>query len=167
MAKDPPNRRRRRSKDDICCDVAFVLASPLTEGTKVAVLNDALWKWSEFDGKIDGCRWWSEAACAIRENRKQLIHEHLVPRKVLIERLLGLEEPAAEKVAQVLQQCVGVVITKDEDRLLNKHGLRSKMPKDCSEEDQWGRYNFANIAVRELSQCLPKKGGGGKLRNTD
>lgn len=152
MAKGSRNRRRHRSKEDICRDVAYVLAAPLTEGTKIAVLNDALWTWSEFDGKIDGCRWWSEAACAIRENRKQLIHEHLVPRKVLIERLLELEGPATDNVARVLQQCIGVVITKDEDRLLNMHGLRSKMPKDCSEDDQLGRYRFANIAVRDLSE---------------
>jgi hypothetical protein len=80
-----------------------------------------------------------------------LIHEHLVPRKVIREKLHGLKQPTALDVRRILDRyCIGVVITKDEDKKLDSKGLRSSMPKNWKEtDDRWARYTEVGIEIEK------------------
>lgn len=149
MARIPERNPRFRTKRQICEDVAHILNAPLAWGTQHAVIAEALWVWSEFDGKYAGCRRWSEKAWAMRHVVKELRHDHAVPKKLLIERLKRLTSTATvNDVEEVLQRyCIGVVITRDEDRLLNRIGLQSCLPDGC-DDDPLARYRAADIALR-------------------
>lgn len=134
---------RARSRNQLKADTTVALGSALSLGSKYALFDNILWTWSEFDGKYKGCRWWSEQALQVGES---LRHEHAIPRRVLIERLLTLPNPTEAEVAQVLcQYCVGVVVTLAEDRRLSSLGLRQRMPPDWDGVDVWARYHVAGI----------------------
>lgn len=141
---------RFRTKVELCRDIAFVLNSPVKYGTKYAVLVDATWTWTEFEGKYVGCEHWSEAAWKIQGQQNLLVHEHVMPKSLVIQRLLDLSPNATEdSVNQLLTAyCKGAVITREEDARLNGHGLRAKMPHDWDEKDVWARYKFAGIVLR-------------------
>ena len=148
MARIPPTNPKYRDKKTMASDAAFVLQSPLAYGTKVAVLTDIFWHWTEFTGKYHGCRYWSEAAHARRHRRdvKGLRHEHIVPKKVLLKMLFDLATPSTSAVRAVLDRfCVGIVVIKAEDERLNQAGLRSRMPEDWDEQDPWARYRAVGI----------------------
>jgi hypothetical protein len=145
MARIANKNRRFRTKSELCSDIAFVLNSNLHYGTKYAVLSNAAWVWTEFEGKLDGCEHWSEAAWNIRARLKErpnpLVHEHVVPKGIVIERLLNLPHKTADSVNELMvKYCKGAVITKDEDADLNRLGLRSKMPTGWDGKDVWARY---------------------------
>lgn len=83
-----------RTKQEILEDIAFVLAcGNLRFGTKFAVVDQIIWVWSEFDGKHKGCRYWSEKAIATGSKREGLVHEHVVPRKIIRAKLFALRSP--------------------------------------------------------------------------
>lgn len=139
---------RKRNRDTLIADAAHSLNSLLSVGSKYALLDDICWKWSEFDGKIDGCRWWTAAALRAKGNRSLLRHEHGVPRRVIIELLLNLSAPSQRLVRGVLEElCVGAVVTTAEDRLLRDAGLGRRMPTDWDGRDAWARYRVAGIDV--------------------
>lgn len=107
-----------------------------------------MWVWSEFNGKHQGCKFWSEKALSSGLQNKHLIHEHLVPRKVLMNKLFSEVIPDKQNIFEFLDTyCVGVVVTKDEDNMLNKIGLRSEMPSDWDNKDPWARYKKVAIKV--------------------
>ena len=136
------------TKQDLASDVVVALKSDLTKRSKIALLNDICWAWSQFSGKIDGCRYWTPAAHSCQSNKKQLRHEHLVPRKVLIRRMHSLENPDVETVYAILDSmCVGVVVTVEEDRILSQAGLRSKMPDEWNGVDAWARHKAVNLTA--------------------
>jgi hypothetical protein len=138
-----------RSKKRICSDLAAVLSSStLHLGTKQAVVDQALWVWSEFDGKYAGCPRWSECARKSGLNGKGLIHEHVVPRKVVRAKLYAIRKPTAGSVYRVMQYwCIGAVILKSEDERLNDKGLNSKMPDDWDGHDRLARYKKVGISL--------------------
>lgn len=138
-----------RTKRVMSKDLAFVLKSKqLHRGTKQAVLDQVLWVWSEFEGKYHGCRLWSVAARASGSKREGLIHEHLIPRKIVRSKLFGLKSPTPEAVYRILQRwCVGVVVTKEEDRRLNDLKLGSSMPKSWNGKNKRARYQHAGIDI--------------------
>jgi hypothetical protein len=149
VARISPINVRFRSKSEICHDVSFVLnCTELHIGTKHAVVDQVLWVWTEFDGKHVGCKYWSKEAVATRSKRNGLIHEHLVPRKIVRDKLFGLRKPTTEAVRRTLTNwCVGVVVTAEEDQRLNAPGLNSSMPKTWDKRDRWARYKAASIAI--------------------
>lgn len=148
MARIPERNPRFRTKDQIASDLAVILNSPVSWGTQHAVIAEALWVWSEFDGKYAGCKNWSIRAWANRRNIKGLRHDHAVPKKVLIAQLRELAGHATpEKVRDLFNHfCIGVVITLEEDRLLTKKGFNSALP--AGETDPWSRYKAAGISLR-------------------
>ena len=159
MVRLSVNNPRFRSKEQIAADVAFILTAPISYGTKYSVVSQACWAWTEFDGKYFGCRFWSKKALvqAKKTLKKDLRHEHLVPRKVLVAMLMEVVEPTPEKVRELLDQfCIGVVVTKAEDELLSK-GLRSRMPREFDDpqhedyRDPWLRYRRCGIAVVDMN----------------
>ena len=148
MARIPNKNLRYRTKSELCNDIAFVLNSSLHYGTKHAVLSEATWVWTEFEGKYEGCEYWSAAAMEFRGNPKMLVHEHVMPKKIVIERLLQLSTPTTSSVHQLLESCCkGAVVTRTEDATLNRLGLRSKMPHDWDGTDLWARYKAAKIRL--------------------
>ncbi len=157
MARISTKNIRFRPKDVICRDVSHVLRSAeLHLGTKLAVIDQIFWVWSEFDGKHAGCNYWSKAAIESGLKNKGLVHEHLIPRKVVREMLLNLKDPSPEAVNDILERlCIGVVVTKEEDTRLNDLGLNSQMPPDWDQQNLWARYHAAGIEV--LSQPMKKQ----------
>ena len=150
MPKISNSNLRFRTKAELCADIAFVLNSSLHYGTKFAVLSEATWVWTEFDGKDNGCKYWSEAAWKVQDDRRQLVHEHVIPKSIVIQRLLALSPATAESVNQLMgSYCLGAVITRKEDAHLNSHGLRSTMPLDWDEQNAWARYEHAGIVLRQ------------------
>ncbi len=141
---------RFRSKAQICADVATILETSLHYGTKFAVLAEITWVWSEFDGKYSGCQYWSPAAWKLRNSGAKLVHEHLVPKSVIIDRLMSLKKPSRSSVKKILETlCIGVVVTTDEDRSLNALGLRSKMPDDWDGKNPRARYEMAGLEIHD------------------
>jgi hypothetical protein len=149
MPRIPNKNPRYRTKSELCRDIADVLNSSLHYGTKYAVLSEATWVWTEFDGKYEGCEYWSEAAWKLQGQQRMLVHEHVVPKSIVIQWLLKLSTPTADSVNQLLESyCKGAVLTREEDARLNGLGLRSKMPSGWDEKDVWARYTSAGIVLR-------------------
>jgi hypothetical protein len=128
---------RYRDKEALIKDLTHVLNAPLTHGTKYAVADDAAWKWTEFEGKYDGCIYWSETARVQRSHlppredlQKHFRHEHSVPKTVVIKMLLDLHSPTEEQVKRICEKfLIGVVVTiKENDDLNRAH--RQKMPDE-------------------------------------
>jgi hypothetical protein len=148
-----------RTKGDIVRDITHVLNSTsLHRGTKMAVLNDACWRWTTICGKYDGCRLWSRKAIDARKRdpRVKLIHEHAVPKKIVIEMLLGLESPEENQVRRICEGLLhGVVITREEDRLLSVK-YKTKMPVQFHESGSAGfrepMLRYAECGI-EVVQC--------------
>ena len=139
-----------RTKEEMCVDVYNVLISELHCATKHAVFADVIWKWSLFDGKYKGCKYWSKdayAAYKVSGDWRGFIHEHVVPKKLIIEHLMSHKNPSQESVKHILEDyCIAVVVTVDQDKKLNKLGLRSKMPEGFNISDNpWARYDEAGI----------------------
>ncbi len=146
MPRIRENKSRDRTKPEICKDVAHILSAELKWGTKYAVLDDVLWTWSEFDGKYDGCRYWSPAALRFKNYEKKLIHEHAVPKSEIIKIIIKRQHRSAAAVNRILSKyCVGVAITRDEDKKLNNLGLRVKMPDGWDKQDIRARHRAADI----------------------
>lgn len=143
---------RYRSREDLVADVAAALASTLTVGSKYALLDNICWTWSEFDGKLEGCRWWTAAALASRDDPSSLRHEHVVPRRVIIEHLLSLGTPTVGIIRQIMDTwCIAAVVTTEEDRQLRGAGLTQRMPRGWDGKDAWARYRAAGIAATDIS----------------
>lgn len=149
MARIAPTSRLFRSRARICADMAEVLRSQtLHYGTKRAVVDQALWVWSEFDGKYAGCPIWSQAAKGSGLKSKGLIHEHVVPREIVRTKLFDLTAPTPESVSAVMTEwCIGAVILKTEDDLLNRAGLNSRMPENWDGNDRFARYRAVGIKI--------------------
>src|SRR4051812_22851244 len=87
----PKTHPRYRTKDEIAQDVSFALKSKLSPAAKYAVVKDAMWTWTELEGKYEGCQYWTPLAFALHDaNRKAnkkpgdgLRHEHIVPETVV------------------------------------------------------------------------------------
>lgn len=153
MARISEKNPRFRTKDAMCKDLSKVLNADLSHGTKVAVLNEIFWVWSEFDGKISGCKYWSKKAKKEYEINKKvkLIHEHIVPREVLRKMIFDMDSPTPKSLKEILSKyCIGVVVTKEEDEALDALGLRSEMPENWDGSDAWARYKMANIILADF-----------------
>lgn len=90
-------------------------------------------------------------------DRKLVVKEHVVPLLVIREMLINVSRagnPTIEEIAKVLDENVIFgTIAKEEDRILRRHGLTSKMPEGfrtpghvlCG--DLLARYKFAGIEM--------------------
>src|SRR5258707_659741 len=124
--------KTRRTKEQMAKDVLIALSAPMSYRAKEVVLLDVFSAWTESEGKYKGCPYWSEGAWELRYEwnlKKNVRHEHGVPKKVLKEVLFDLEKLTEEMVAGILE-CflIGVVVTVEEDKKLNKH-FKSEMPE--------------------------------------
>jgi hypothetical protein len=162
MARISDTHLRFRTKDQIVNDLAFVLSAPLAYGTKHAVLADVAWVWTEFDGKYagrpgryTGCKFWTQMALMqhrLDRKSRRLRHEHIVPKRIVIDMLLKLERPTPESVREICERfLIGVVVTIEEDAVLNE--FRDSMPSEFDDpaspeyRDPWLRYRRCKIEV--------------------
>ena len=162
MARISEKHPRFRTKRQIAEDVAFILNAPVTYGTKFAVLHEACWVWTEFDGKYKGCRYWTKAAILARavDKKAKLKHEHIVPKKVVINALLELPDKNADSVYAIMDRfLIGVVVTPEEDAVLS--GAHSAtMPPEFFDptspcfQDPWLRYSpYRAYGLEVILRC--------------
>ena len=94
---------------------------------------------------------------ALKEARKLVVKEHVVPLKVitnLLKDLVTTGDTTLESIADILHTyTVFGTITKDEDAELRKAGLNSKMPKDDAgnkwDGDVFARYKAVGIELED------------------
>ena len=107
---------------------------------------------NEFDEQKE--RRFSSDALSLNPNRKkkfpELVHDHMIPHAFVLNKLLSLKEPSHKALAKVINKYYQIcVITKEEDQILNRQGLRSKMPESWNEipGDRDARYKIAGIRL--------------------
>lgn len=108
------------------------------------LLDTALWKYTEADGKYN-TRYQSVGALNCN-NKGQLRHEHVYPRAVLIDALI--KRP--EEIDEILPLAIGCTVTSDEHCRLT--------PFDKTHEG-WGRYLQAKVTVIDTHTGKERSGG--------
>ncbi|RUO22605.1 hypothetical protein CWE08_05375 [Aliidiomarina iranensis] len=86
--------------------------------------------------------------------RKDVIHEHVIPDSPVMSKLLALDPLSKESILDIIKRYYVIcVITKEEDRLLNAAGLRSKMPEGWSDisDSVFARYQKVGLSISRLS----------------
>ena len=121
------------------------------------LLGRNIWKYSEAFGKFKGCPFWSINAYnqfllmkkqkkSKAECEKNLRHEHVYPQILLINKLKDLKKPTLNVLKKLFKEyAIATVVTKDENNLLNKAGLRTST---ISEDNIWLRYNNKNLEIK-------------------
>jgi len=138
------------------------------------IFKRLIWACTEHDNKgvyrkYDGQPLWSDGALIqrlknIQEKRpfnEELRHEHCVPRKIILDKLNSLKSKSADEIFKILDKfCHAVIVSKDEDKRLNKY--RSKMPSILTEErtveNVFSRYINLGIEVRDVRDIDLRKG---------
>jgi hypothetical protein len=145
--------------------------------------------WTEFDGKIRHCPYWTLAAreelmafyqrqisalarneaVDARAGKPRFVHEHVVPKNVLVRMIRSISPATEAAVREVFDRFLfGVVVTRNEDQKLRDMKLDRSMPADFDDEgsegflDPWARYRKCGIRVvphppgwgRPVSTCL-------------
>lgn len=155
MAPRGKNNPLYRTKEQLIDDVFNILmVDKLSVGAKHAVIFEATWLWTEHDGKYTGCAHWSKKALDyVHEPEKVkgniLIHDHVVPRNLIIKRLLFGEPMSRNGLHDFLDaNLVGGILLKEENGILNKLGLQRKMPNGWEFGDRiWARYKMADFEI--------------------
>ena len=80
------------------------------------------------------------------ECEKNLRHEHVYPQILLIKKLKELKKPKLNVLEKLFKEyAIATVVTKDENNLLNKAGLRTST---ISDNNIWLRYNNNNVDIK-------------------
>jgi len=164
-------------------DLALILNNEnVSEDVKKNAINYAIYNWTEANGKYEGNKYWSEKAYinyAYKDNRPyKLVHEHIIPRKIIREKIFNeLEEQKIKNKSKLdslslyllfSRFVVAAVITKDEDDMFRNSydgiKLRSKMPQGYNilqknrehwYENVWARYFAVNEkALKEENKII-------------
>ena len=121
------------------------------------LLGRNIWKYSEAFGKFKGCPFWSVNAYnqfllmkkqkkSKGECEKNLRHEHVYPQILLIKKLKELKKPKLSVLEKFFKEyAIATVVTKDENNLLNKAGLRTST---ISDNNIWFRYKSVKIKLK-------------------
>lgn len=147
---------------------------------------------AESIAKHFGCKYWSEKAlfekfdinCVVMINGekfikmidssgKDLIHEHIVPRNIIINDIFMMREShSANKIIQYLNKYAsGCVISKEENSTFDKNGLRQKLPNGVDSayklDNRWARYLAININVIYKCEWEKVSGNGWQLKSAE
>ena len=170
MSKNNP--RKYQYLDEILDDLCKIAKSDLSKPAKAKLYDHLCWKFTEFNGKYRGMRFWSRDAFAHYSNRKkgenwwkELRHEHIVPKNIFVDSILKNPDVDPEVLkTQFKDKMIACVVTTDEDKLLSEQKLRSSMPDGNTNffeiSDIWERYKASDIEVLELeweTNKSPKK----------
>lgn len=85
--------------------------------------------------------------------RKDVIHEHVIPHSIVMNKLLELDPLTDENIMSVLNKYYIIcIITKEEDKRLNAAGLRRNMPPEWNEENGsvFARYEHDKVQLSIL-----------------
>jgi hypothetical protein len=116
------------------------------------VLNELIWKLSEADdnertGKYVRCDTWSEEARKVYDGKsdKKFIFEHVVPRRVIVQKLLGAKDRS--EISDALKWIRTCVVLKEEDVKLREYDKNNKDQAGEFEkpDDWWKRYTGCEI----------------------
>jgi hypothetical protein len=119
-------------------------------------IRNTLWRWT-VDGVSSNGAVVVDAAkadvtmCPITPQAQTAVadrtHEHVVPRMVITHHLLEQRMTNLDEIMAALRRhCLAAVITKDDNRELNRRGLRQSMPDGWRwGDDPWARYRAANL----------------------
>lgn len=151
---------------------------------QIALIKMLLWMSTEYndEGKSDkyiGVEYWSTGA--LRQTiinsynntfyYKDLRHEHSIPKVFIEDKIEELYEKAIATKDNILNllnnYSHATIVNKDEDTVINKHGLRSKMPKNWDGNDFLARYKEAGIAVAKITDEVASKIEKGTLTEAD
>lgn len=87
------------------------------------------------------------------KTKKEVIRDHVVPHKIVMEMLLSLDKLSKDSAWEVIEKYYKICsVTREEDRKLNEADLKSKMPEGwCKNEgDPFARYEKVGI---RYSKC--------------
>lgn len=117
--------------------VEATLRLDILDAHKRGVINGMLWAITESRGKYT-TRFLSAAAFQPPPGTR-LQHEHVIPRKELVDSIM--KEPA--RAREFLQSAVACVVTRDEHRRL------SEVTRNQPQLKGWERYKEAGVIVRD------------------
>lgn len=86
-------------------------------------------------------------------DRQYVIHEHVIPHRIVMKKLLDLHPLTDENIMFVLKRYYIICkITKEEDGRLSNVGLKKKMPPEWNEEDGcvFARYKHREVNIEIL-----------------
>lgn len=130
-----------RKNSAVTLAVAVLGATGTLSVQRNELLSVCIWKWTEAHGKYKGCRFWTRKALAAKSH-KELAHEHVVPRRLVVEQLCAIADPDEAAVRELFEaMAVACVVTRDEHR---------NLPEVDWEElvtDPWARYEYADVEV--------------------
>lgn len=158
--KGVDHMRKYESQDAIIKDMNIAIKSDLSDNAKETLLHSLSWAFTEFHGKIRGCRYWSEAATAVyrelerkmasaselnKELSRELRHEHVVPRNIFVKSVI--EGRKELKIEDLRDKLLGCVVTRAEAETLDKHYKKTHPQGDDFFEihDAWARYHECGI----------------------
>lgn len=153
-------------------EVIFALKNGISPYIRKMLIERLLWATTEHNNmgdynKYDGQPYWSKGALRklldnLEEKKiskgynpfKDLRHEHSVPKK-LIREMINVPDITKDQVYTVLNMYGhAVVISKEEDSLLSKAGLRSKLVVGLKNiktmDDVFSRYKKVGIEVVDV-----------------
>lgn len=138
------------------CDVAYLLlnrpdkTNPAMKSIIRHVIREAINHSSDLPG-YDNKKGASIASLqAIKQietgNIIGLVGEHVVPVSVVNERLINLQNPTKEVIAETIRSFnLRAIITESEDKTLKMAGLSKKMPVNWDTTNVMYRYEFVGI----------------------
>jgi hypothetical protein len=107
-----------------------------------------LWEVRVAKNKFQAAKYLSKAAVGLKAGGGELIYDHSVPFSYLQKQLMELDSVTIDSVREILlRNCTACLITSDEDKKLNKAGLRRRMPKDWDGIDVLARYRALGIEI--------------------
>lgn len=132
------------------------------------LLNELIWKLSEADdngriGKYVRCDTWSLAAQSAYKGSSngKFVFEHVVPRRVIVEKLLVAD--SSSKIKEALGWIRTCVVLKEEDDRLRENDTGTKRKRTFDSPDGWWeRYKECGIELvkfeKEREQKLVERG---------
>jgi len=154
-----------RINNDIAKMFHIIKQQKLQSQIEKRLFNLLIWCYTECSdntswsrNKHYGQRYWSKKALELFIKNKGkvlgigLIHEHAVPKSLLINEIINYKSEL--KIKRLLNLfCKAVIVTKDEDRKLNKL-FKSKMPfKEWTRSEFWfSRYTQSGIEILDLKK---------------
>ena len=168
------NSHNVTNKENIAKSISIIFDSKnaMPDYIKKMLLERLLWATTEHDNdgiykKYEGQPYWSKGALRklmlnISEKKnnpklspyQDLRHEHSIPKKIIRDLTL-VNDITKEKAFEILNKYGhAVVISKDEDKLLNQKKLRSKLAMPIEKintlDDVFSRYKIAEIQICDV-----------------
>jgi hypothetical protein len=124
--------------------IEMLLSLDICPKMKRKFLSNCLWQITQAQGRTKyDLRY--RSAEARKAKKKELRHEHVTRRKLLVKELLANPQNAKEIAAKA----IGCVVTKAEHKELNR------IDKDHEDLDWWDRYKAAGIEVWDMVGDAP------------